>query len=655
MTFLAPALLALGLAAAIPLALHLLQRHQGPRVVFPAVRYLRRAEREHATRLRLRQVLLLALRILALVLLAAAAARPFLPIGGRDHHPTSVVIILDNSLASGTVVDDRRVLDHLADAALATLDAAGPDDRIWLVRAGHPWEPALTGEPGMLTETVRRTEPTAAASDLPGDLARAASMLATEPAGRATEIHLLSHLRGSTAARAPARAAETPGPPILVLEPPAAPSRNRAVTAVEVGGGLPPRVGDRSTVTARIDGFGFDAGEPADSTDVRLVVDGEVQATTRMAIGAVASLTVPARGPGLFAGRVEIDPDALAADDRRYFVADVRPPPQVWLAERLPFLDEAVAVLEDAGRVRQSTAAESEVVIAPGALGVDALRRGAAVVVLPPSSPLELGAANQRLSAAGIPWRLAPPAPGEARLDAAGSGLEHVLDDVRLRQVYGLEPTGERKDTVLLRLRTGEPWAVAGETPSGRFVLLGTPLTPEAGTIPTSAAMLPLLDRALGAWVVGQAARREHGPGDVVTLTAGDAILRPDGRRDPIQAGAVYRLTQPGLYQLLDAGELIDAFAVNPSPGASDTRPISSDALVQMLPGHDLRPVRARSWERAIFHDRLGRDIALPLLLAAAILLLLESALAAAGRGRRRRHPGTEPGARRPAPTVSDA
>jgi hypothetical protein len=648
MTFLAPALLALGLAAAVPLALHLLQRHRGPRVVFPAVRYLRRAEREHATRLRLRHFLLLALRILALVLLAAAAARPFLPIGGSDHHPTSVVIVLDNALASGAVVDDRRVLDHLADAALGTLDAATPDDRIWLVRAGHPWEPALTGEPGMLADAVRRTEPAATAGDLPGELARAASILATEAPERATEIHLLSSLRGSVMTGP----VETTGPPVLVLHPPGAPSRNRAVTAVEVGGGLPPRVGERSTVSARIMGFGLGIGtpEPPDSVDVRLVVDGEARAATRVAVGDVATLAMPPRGPGLFVGRVEIDPDALAADDRRHFVAHVRPPPRVWLAEPLPFLHEAVAVLEDAGRIQQAAATASEVVIAPGGVGADAVRRGAAVVVLPPASPLELGATNQRLSAAGIPWRMAPPGPGEAQLEPAESGLDHALADVRLRQVYGLEPTGAHADTVLLRLRTGEPWAVAGATPTGRFVLLGTPLTPDGGTIPTSAAMLPLLDRMLSAWVVGEPERREYAPGDVVTVAAGDAMVRPDGTRDPIEPGAVYRLIQPGVYLVMEDAERVDAYAVNPPPEASDTRPISRAALARLLPGHDVRPVRARAWERAIFHDRLGRDVALPLILAAAVLLLLESALAAAGRGRRLPQPGTRDPVGPPAP-----
>src|SRR5687767_12625173 len=142
MGFLAPAGLFLAAAVAVPIILHLFQRHQGPRLVFPALRYLRRAEREHARRIKFRQLLLLALRVLALILLAVAAARPFFQRGGATHAPSAVVIILDNSASSGAVEGDRRVLDGLKQRAIETLTRAGPDDQFWLLRAGSPWEPA---------------------------------------------------------------------------------------------------------------------------------------------------------------------------------------------------------------------------------------------------------------------------------------------------------------------------------------------------------------------------------------------------------------------------------------------------------------------------------------------------------------------------------
>jgi hypothetical protein len=627
MTFLAPALLALGLAVAVPLILHLLQRHQGPRVVFPALRYLRRAERESATRIRLRQVLLLALRVLAVLLLAAAAARPFLPMAGETHHPTSVVLVLDNSLGSGAVVGERQVLDYLKDAALATLERAGSEDRFWVLRAGQPWEPAVRGDAAVAAEAVRRTEATAGGADLTAAVERAATILATEPEARAREIHLLSDLRRSSLRPSPDGA----GPPVLVLVPPVETPAQRAVTAVEVGGGLPPRAGERSTVAATIRGFG--GAPPTDSVDVRLVVEGTVHAVARTAVGSTALLPLPARPPGLVAGHVEIDRDALAADDRRFFVTEVLPPPTVALAEPLPFVDEALDVLQEAGRL-QRTPGAAELVIAPGAVGVEALRRGAGVLLLPPASPLELAAANQRLAGAEVPWRLGPPGGGEARLDAAGSGLEAVLEEVRLRQVYALEPVGDPEAAVLLRLRDGQPWAVAGDASGGRYVLLATPLTAEGSTIPTSAAMLPLLDRALSGWAADTPPTAEFHPGHVITLPAADTMVRPDGRRDPVQPGGVYRLATPGVYRALRGGATIAAYAVNPPAEASDVERADPRVLSGFLSGDPVRSVPARGWTQAIFHQRIGREVSLPLVAVALAVLLLESALAAPGRAR---------------------
>ena len=135
MGFLSPLLLVLGLGIGVPLILHLLRHGERIKVVFPAFQYLHRTEREHARRIRTRQLLLLLLRCAAVLLAALAAARPFLPQGNDSHRPTAVAIVIDNSLTSGRVVGQRRVLDTLIAAGLEVTDRAGPDDRFWLIRA----------------------------------------------------------------------------------------------------------------------------------------------------------------------------------------------------------------------------------------------------------------------------------------------------------------------------------------------------------------------------------------------------------------------------------------------------------------------------------------------------------------------------------------
>ncbi|HEY8469970.1 MAG TPA: BatA domain-containing protein [Longimicrobiales bacterium] len=652
MGFLSPLLLLLGLAVAVPLVLHLFQRQQGPRVVFPALRYLRRAEKENARRIKLRQLLLLALRVAMLLLLALGAARPFLRQGGGGHEPTAVAIVLDNSLSTGLVVGERRVLDLLKERALETLERAGPDDRFWLVRAATPWKAAVPGDAASTAARVRETDVASAAADLNAAIARARALVTAGAEGRAAEIHVLTDLQASAFPGAPPAPGTDP-PPVFVWAPDADPPPNAAIASVEIGGGLAPRAGERSMIGVQVTGK-----REQDSVTVRLALDGRMSAAGHTAVPGVAQLALPARSAGFVPGWVELDPDALRGDDRRYFVVHVQPPPVVRVMQRLPFVDEALGVLADAGRIRLAGAArgdaspgETEIVVAPAAIGAEAVRSGRTVIVLPPESPLELPGVNNRLAQAGIPWRYArAETEGEGRFAPVEGGDEllRALEDARIRQFYRLERTvadpatagdvGAGADSTLLRLRDGSAWAVRGDLAGGgRYVLLASPFSVEASTLPTSAAMLPLLDRILGAWAAAEPARPQASPGEPLVMPSrADAVERPDGVRDSVEGGARYRPPAlPGIYRVLEGNRVVDAFAVNPPAVESDLERIERRQLMAALDGWRVRITDdPGDWLRLIYHRRLGREVWRPLLLLALAFMLVEALVAAAGRTR---------------------
>lgn len=81
MAFLNATLLLGALAAAIPLALHLLGRRQPRPVVFPAVRFLQQRLETNRRRIQVRKWLLLILRMAVVVLIALALAQPAIPYG----------------------------------------------------------------------------------------------------------------------------------------------------------------------------------------------------------------------------------------------------------------------------------------------------------------------------------------------------------------------------------------------------------------------------------------------------------------------------------------------------------------------------------------------------------------------------------------------
>jgi hypothetical protein len=97
LSFLSPLFLAGAALAAVPIVLHLLKREPEARVKFAAVRLLKEAPVEHTEKRHLRELLLLALRVAALLLLALAFARPFFASGAALQSSGLTVVALDTS------------------------------------------------------------------------------------------------------------------------------------------------------------------------------------------------------------------------------------------------------------------------------------------------------------------------------------------------------------------------------------------------------------------------------------------------------------------------------------------------------------------------------------------------------------------------------
>jgi len=123
LSFLAPLFLAGAAAAAVPIVLHLLKREPEDRVKFAPVKLIRQAPVEHTDRRRLRELLLLALRVAALLLLAFAFARPFLNSSASAAASGVTVVALDTSLsmsAPGQFEKARQLARRAIDKAGGT-------------------------------------------------------------------------------------------------------------------------------------------------------------------------------------------------------------------------------------------------------------------------------------------------------------------------------------------------------------------------------------------------------------------------------------------------------------------------------------------------------------------------------------------------------
>ena len=120
MSFFAPLMLFGLLAVAIPPILHLLNRREAKPVPFPAMEFLRRAYRKTARRLKVKQWLLLALRMALFAALALALARPFWSPSSHQSQTSSPlqdlkgtqVIVIDLSYPLGYRIDAEGSLSR---------------------------------------------------------------------------------------------------------------------------------------------------------------------------------------------------------------------------------------------------------------------------------------------------------------------------------------------------------------------------------------------------------------------------------------------------------------------------------------------------------------------------------------------------------------
>src|SRR5512136_1146341 len=94
-------------AALIPLIIHLFSRRRVKVVEFSSVRHLKAMQKRQVRRLKIRQLLLLILRMLIILAVVLAFARPTTKSGSVGAHASvTAVILFDNSASMGRYVTD---------------------------------------------------------------------------------------------------------------------------------------------------------------------------------------------------------------------------------------------------------------------------------------------------------------------------------------------------------------------------------------------------------------------------------------------------------------------------------------------------------------------------------------------------------------------
>ena len=331
MSFLNPILL-FGLAAvAVPIVIHLLNRRKFQKVVWAAMRFLQASVERNQKRMRIEDLLLLALRCLLLALLAFALARPALVSKAGDlFGPSKVtgVILLDNSYSMGMSDGVMTRFEKARRAAGQVLDAMPSGSSTALFLASdivNEVIPEPTLDLSLARKMIREATLTDRGTDLFPALSRAIDTL-KDLLGARKEIYLITD--GQAAGWRQVREvqklleksrAEVRTQIILVGDQE---EHNLGVSELRLAGGLSP-VNQPLRFEVKVTNYGR---EEVRDTRISLSVDQE-PASDEFALGLIppggtrsVSLFTRLRTEGFHAVTARIPADRLPADDARSVV-----------------------------------------------------------------------------------------------------------------------------------------------------------------------------------------------------------------------------------------------------------------------------------------------------------------------------------------------
>lgn len=610
LAFANPALLWGALAVAVPLAIHLLSRRRSRRVAFAAVDFILRSRKEKVRNIKLRQLLLLLLRMAIVLLVALAIARPLLQpktvAAASGDGRAATALVLDGSLSMQYRLENKTLFDRARREAKKLLESLPAESPVTLVvcdgRAAEAEAPGF--DRAALRQRLDRAEPTYRPAELGGCLASAARALGESPL-EAKKIFVLGDLTlPSLRLDAPPPRVPTPKgdvvPEVVFID--AADGEklpNLAITEVSVqpSSALGTR-GFELAATVRNSG-----DEPARNVPVSLRIGAQV--VTR------GFVDVPARGtarkllahrfdPGTQLVTVQLEADALAADDAWPLVMrvprDVRAlvvdgaPSAVRYRDETFFIDAALgpertggridAVLLDADAAAQRRLEEFDVVLllnvaAPKSAFVQALRQfveagGGLLVsmgdhVVPDEYNATFGDLLPRplhlVRTAAEPGDDAGPPPARfARVDfqhpalRTFEGAREGFDSARTYRYVLLQPDARGDERLLATYDDGAPALLEGRAGRGRVVLYTSTVDRDWSDWPIRASFLPAIQQ-LTIYLAGALEEREpvasrvgdrREPGTPDGATL-ERVTGPDGEPVRLVDGAI-PVEQPGHY-----------------------------------------------------------------------------------------------------------
>jgi len=671
MEFINAGLVGLAVFAAVPVIIHLLHKPRPKVQPFPSVMFLKKCARRSRAFAALKNIVLMALRCAAVILIAFAVARPRLAGAAQvGNGGFAAALVIDDSYRMSARDSGISRFEDARRRAMDVLATLPGGTEASLVFASGEMTPLTADVAALRAEVLRATSSDLAAPLLASVLEGARSLEGAK--GRRREVHVFTDLAkaawtGSTTDAVKALKDAT----IYVHDVGKDAPVNAAVTKVELSPRTP-RAGRPVEITATVAAWGRTGAATVSLRVGDVPVEEKVVAVPDGGT-AVARFRHTPESSEPFHGTVTLTtPDPLAIDDARHFAVAVNEPLKILVVEGAPDADRGIApflsyaLAPPSMRERRPTRTTA---LLPAELPKCDLKEFEAVLVACPS---DLAASDiHRLAAfaqSGGGVGIFADGMDLARLVTAGlfpssegsaDAPAHLVPGTADHPLFAVFRAGRNGDmaapTFSRRIAArkdarwkpailfddGRPAALEASAGRGRVLAFPFALAGSWTDLPKFPCFVPIAHEIARHLAGNVGAERDFTAGSPVFLPLAKpptelayALVdlkggsRESRRADPALTSLhVARALPPGRF-VVEVGGTRRPFAVNIECTGSDPTRATRDDVKKLLPGAQVSFAFERGAGGAIRDARTGRELTLFVLLATAALLLGELWLA---------------------------
>jgi hypothetical protein len=672
MTFLNNAFLFLLSAVSIPLIIHFLSKRRIKTVEFSSLKFLEQMQKSRMRWLKIKEMILLLLRMLIIALIVLAFARPTLRgFAGSSRASSSIAIILDRSASMDTEGETGSLYDEAKRAAGRLIDSFEPGDQVTLIvyPGDGPLDVIGPTNPGAkLKEKLSAIELSYQKGNIGEALKQARDILLKSP-DLNHEIYILSDLQSINYQNLPPDLFSRDAWKnihLFTISPKATGSDNVGISDVLLPAQL--LVPDENfDIEAELTNYGQGRLE---NMLVGVIIDGERKAQTTLALPpnqpTKLKFSLKLDTPGDHSGYLEIDHDSFEPDNKRYFSLHI--PEQIKLlvvsqSDNIPVklaLDrpEAGQIAYtgiNASDLLREDLAKYNVILLDDITNLDASRETAITKFVSGGGGLFV-----TLGKAADPsyWqKFLPSISGITPGNLSGKDGEYLSWDNfdyehPIFSIYSPNQSDRSKPTIpeikLFYYRNLSGGKALGSSSNAinlmsqsldkPVIVFGSGLDLASGDLVAHSFFIPLMVRSVE-YLGSQ--NGESGANGIIgealqwrlptAITSSLSLQSPSGDIEdlqPISGGSAVKITEygaPGTYALKDNEKALGLLAFNIDNAESERNRVSADEISQQL-GVAVKDVPPESDLKAtILQARFGLELWKEFLLLAMILLIAES------------------------------